>query len=188
MDMKWVVGIDEVGRGPLAGPITVGAVLLTGELEVPHFKDSKQLKEADRVRIALEYAHVPHAVFSVSHTVIDERGIAYAARSAVANVLKKLEVVPEEVTLLLDAGLKAPEVFSQTALVKGDEREASIALASIFAKVHRDHLMERYGKAHPGWGFEVHKGYGTKKHREAILKLGLSPIHRRSFCRKITRA
>lgn len=181
-----MVGIDEVGRGPLAGPITVGAVLLEDGHQVPHFKDSKQLKEADREEIALAYAHVPHAVFSISHTVIDEKGIAYAARSAVANVLKKLGVKPADVRVLLDAGLKAPGVFSQIALVKGDEREASIALASIFAKVHRDHLMMRYGKAYPEWGFETHKGYGTKKHQEAIREYGLSPIHRKSFCTRLT--
>ncbi|MCW9054602.1 MAG: ribonuclease HII [Candidatus Pacebacteria bacterium] len=187
--VKYIIGIDEVGRGPVAGPVSVGAVLLSRESSWQDFdglRDSKKLTEKKREGwfTEIKESGVIYAVSSVGEQVIDERGIAYAIRLALSRSLKKLSVDPGECLVLLDGGLKAPEEYvNQQTIIKGDEKEHVIALASIVAKVTRDRYMTHMGKRHPEYCFEQHKGYGTKRHYEAIEEHGLCPLHRRSFLR-----
>ena len=195
--VRYVIGIDEVGRGPLAGPICVGAVLVPQKLSWKDFrglKDSKKLSAKQREEWAARVACDPRlksATAMVSAAVIDEKGIVYAAKTAVARALNILnEFVRREslgdAAILLDAGLRAPAKFTnQISLVRGDETEVPIALASIMAKVARDRLMVRLAKRYPKYGFESHKGYGTAFHRRVIRKSGLCEIHRRSFCTRL---
>lgn len=193
----WVIGIDEVGRGPLAGPIAVGAVAIPVEYagweHWSTLKDSKKLSEKNRVvwDVRVRNKEVPciirHAVSMVDATVIDKQGIQFAARTAASEALRKLELTPDDATVLLDKGLSIEPEWSQEQFVKGDERFPVIALASIVAKVARDAHMVDIASLHPQYLFDVHKGYGTAKHREAIRHHGLIPtIHRVSFCRRLT--
>ena len=189
--MEYLVGIDEVGRGPLAGPVAVGVLVMKENLKIfGKIRDSKKLSEkqreewfeiicAERQRGALDFS-----VSFVSHTMIDKRGLAWALRTATARALVRL-AIPTDSAIFLDGGLRAPEIFkNQKTIIKGDEKIPVIALASIVAKVTRDHLMIRMAKKYPQYGFEKHKGYGTKEHYRAIGKFGLCPIHRRSFLLK----
>ena len=198
--MEYLVGIDEVGRGPLAGPVAVG-VLVMKTKSVKRFRlfdkkgetflrDSKKLSEkqreewfeiicAERKRGALDFS-----VSFVSHIMIDKSGLAWALRIATARSLVRLAISTDS-AIFLDGGLRAPEIFkNQKTIIKGDEKIPVIALASIVAKVTRDHLMIRMAEKYPQYGFEKHKGYGTKEHFAAIKKHGLCPIHRRSFLLK----
>lgn len=183
------MGIDEVGRGPLAGPIAVGAVAVPYEIhEWKHWeglKDSKKLSEKKRVvwnDMVQGRDDVRSAVVMVGAKEIDAMGIAAAARRAAAEALAALSLVPTEAEVLLDHGLRVPDAWQQEAFVKGDERFPSIALASIVAKVARDTLMVAMDTRYPGYGFAAHKGYGTKAHAISIREKGLSPIHRATFC------
>jgi ribonuclease HII len=192
-ELRYIVGVDEVGRGPLAGPVTVGAVALPIHL-IPRFsdvKDSKKLsakaREAwrDRVHEAGKEG-MRWAVASSSSSIIDTHGLTHAIRKALREAIRKLDVSPEYCMVLLDGGLKAPMRYSeQRTIIKGDEKESAIALASIVAKVHRDHVMERWSLVYPNHGFHIHRGYGTLAHYRAIKKEGLTPIHRRSFLRSV---
>ena len=198
--MKCVVGIDEVGRGPLAGPVAVGVLRLKTKRFRLFYKkgetflrDSKQLSakqrekwfeiiSAERQRGALDFS-----VSFVSHTLIDKRGLSWALRIATARSLARLTVSTKS-EIFLDGGLRAPEIFkNQKTIIKGDEKIPAVALASIVAKVLRDRLMIRLAKQYSQYGFENHKGYGTKAHYGAIKKHGLCPIHRRSFLLKFRR-
>ncbi len=195
MNATHIIGIDEVGRGPLAGPVAVGAVCMTLKAKSPQeriwmrgVKDSKQLTAEARgewcrkIKAAEKRGELRCAVTCVSSKVIDERGLSYAIRRALKASLRKLNVVPARSEVLLDGGLRAPGEFTlQKTIVKGDEKEPIIALASIVAKVTRDALMSRYAKKYPGYRFDLHKGYGTKLHYEEIMKNKLSLIHRKSF-------
>lgn len=192
---KLVVGIDEVGRGPIAGPVVVGACLLNDARKAraifKNFRDSKQMTEKQReawyIRIneAREKGIVRYELTFVSEKIIDTRGLSYAIKYALAASLKNLQVDAVAVRVLLDGGLRAPSEFiDQQTIIKGDEKELAIALASIAAKVERDRRMVKLAKKYPEYGFDVHKGYGTKKHYEALGKKGVSPIHRRSFLTK----
>ncbi len=195
--LHYRIGIDEVGRGPLAGPLCVGAFLVdrayakTFSRTLSGIKDSKQLTPAAReewFRIfekAAKAGECAWCTIFVSEKIIDTKGLSYALTSAIAKALLKLGVKPESCHVLLDGGIKAPKRFvSQKTIIKGDEKEPLIAGASIVAKVRRDRYMVRLGKRHPPYGFEVHKGYGTKKHYEALKKHGISPFHRKSFLKK----
>ena len=190
--MKYLVGIDEVGRGPLAGPVAVGVLVMKENLKIfGKIRDSKKLSEkqreewfeiicAERQRGALDFS-----VSFVSHIMIDKRGLAWALRTATARALTRL-AIPTDSAIFLDGGLRAPEIFkNQKTIIKGDEKIPVIALASIVAKVTRDHLMIRMAEKYPQYGFERHKGYGTKEHFATIKKHGLCPIHRRSFLLKL---
>lgn len=198
--MKFIVGIDEVGRGPLAGPVTVGVVLCSENIYKilkrnkklpPLGKDSKKLKEKDRekyVKVLEELKKQGKISFSINHisnTVIDSKGISFAIKRAIQNGFKKLKIKPKDTLVLLDGGLKAHADFKQKTIIKGDEKERVIAWASILAKVSRDKLMVKIGEKFPEYGLEVHKGYGTAKHRETIQKFGVSRVHRLSFCKSI---
>lgn len=187
--MNGVIGVDEVGRGPLAGPLAVGALLLQDRhrRHLRGIKDSKRLDEKGRERwyarlVALEReGKLAYKVAFVSERVIDRHGISRALRRAVGSCLKRLGATARA-KVLLDGALYAPDRYlRQRTIVRGDERHAVIAAASIVAKVRRDRRMRTLGKRYPGYGFEDHKGYGTKAHYRALRRYGLSDIHRRSF-------
>lgn len=187
---RFLVGIDEVGRGPIAGPLLLCAVALPetyDQKKLIGIKDSKKLSKEDREEW-LAFAHYERkegnltwSLAWVSHKKIDERGMAWALRHAVKTTLAKLGVHPEETKVLLDGSLYAPEKYDQETIIKGDESVPAIALASNIAKVTRDARMERLAGQYPEYGFERHKGYGTKSHLEAVRIHGLSEVHRRSF-------
>lgn len=187
--MKWTVGVDEVGRGPLAGPVAVGAVAATpaGLRRLKGIKESKQLSKAARerwVRIIAEMdpAELRVAVSFVSAGMIDKIGIAASLRIALARSMRKLGIPPLRAEVLLDGGLRAPKEYKrQKTIIRGDEKVAAIAAASVVAKVRRDRRMARLDRIFPGYGFALHAGYGTKKHIAAIRKYGPTPLHRRSF-------
>lgn len=193
--MRYIVGIDEAGRGPLAGPVAVGAVAVPHDFDwarIEGVRDSKKLSEKKREDVytrmrALEGDGVLRVAVSFSDARdIDARGIVPAIYSALERALASLSLSPNSCEVLLDGGLKAPAQYtSQKTIIRGDDSERVISLASIAAKVSRDHLMLEEAKKFPEYALEVHKGYGTKAHREAISRLGLSPIHRASFCTRL---
>jgi len=197
--MKAHIGIDEVGRGPIAGPVAVGAFYLSGKIKHPIWngkpvplRDSKKLT---RIQREIWYSHIEllrkegkcdFAVAMVPAKMIDRSGIAPAIRSALARALSAVSS-DAKCMILLDGGLKAPAEFKkQKTIIKGDEKEPAISLASIAAKVTRDRHMFRQAKKHPEYAFERHVGYGTKAHYAAIKKHGLSDLHRRSFLKRLS--
>ncbi len=193
---KYIIGIDEVGRGPIAGPVTVGAVLMPSSLSWENFeglKDSKKLTEKKREEWFSKISEIDsihYVVFSIDQGVIDSIGIVPAIRSAlnqsINELINKLEIHPENCLVLLDGGLHAGDEFiHQETIIKGDEKECSIAIASIMAKVTRDREMVKFGDIYPEYGFDTHKGYGTNKHFESIKKFGLCDLHRRSFLKRL---
>ncbi len=175
-----VAGVDEVGRGALAGPVSAGAVILPVEPLLNGLNDSKLLSPERRTELAAIIRQ--HAVsFSVAHVQapdIDRLGIAGATRLAMKLAVEALHIQPDHV--IID-GLPNGLGKGETAVVKGDSRVAAIAAASIVAKVERDSLMVRHAPDHPVYGFEINKGYGTREHMDAILTDGPCPLHRRSF-------
>ncbi len=193
-----VVGIDEVGRGPLAGPITVAAFAVSTNIfgrQKALFKgirDSKRLSEKQREEWYLALTKNEMfiwAIASIDQKVIDKKGIAVAARMAVALAVKRLENKPKKQSkiemIYLDGSLYAPANFMQKTVTKGDEKIPIISAASIIAKVTRDRLMVKYSLIWPKYGFDRHKGYGTRAHYSAIKKFGILPIHRKSFLSRI---
>ena len=189
--MAYKVGIDEVGRGPIAGPVAVGIFVYKegfDENEWEDIRDSKKHTEIQRNKIydylvgKREQGVVDFKVAMTEPERIDSEGIIVAIQAALCLALKELGVHTKNAQLLLDGGLRAPKEFKhQETIIKGDAKERAISFASIVAKVERDALMKELGEKHPEYGFESHKGYGTKQHFEAIKKYGLLPIHRRSF-------
>ncbi len=189
------IGIDEVGRGPIAGPVAVGAfVFLKPEAKklFRGVKESKQLTEEKRgywfgvVQQAQQSQLVDFRVTFQSQKIIDTKGLSRAIKTALKTSLANLRIPCTEAHVLLDGGLKAPtEYIYQKTIIKGDEKEMVIALASICAKVLRDRKMNILAKKYPFYGFEKHKGYGTKKHYEAIKSYGLLEVHRRSFVKNL---
>ena len=187
-------GIDEAGRGPLAGPVAIAVFGMKAGFKLKGFpkgRDSKKMSEAEREKWFMIFegekkkGNVFYEVALPSASVIDTKGIVGAIKKGMEVCLKKLEsagIAGGNSCILLDGSLKAPERFAfQKTIIKGDEKEPLIACASIVAKVTRDRYMKKVAKKYPGYGFEIHKGYGTAKHRAQIKKLGLSPIHRKSF-------
>ncbi len=188
---SFTIGIDEVGRGPIAGPVAVGAFVFlepeAGKL-FRGVKESKQLSEIKReawfarILAAQRSGQVHFSVTFQSEKIIDSKGLSYAIKTALLTSLYALKIKPASARVLLDGGLKAPANYiNQKTIIKGDEKEMVIALASICAKVLRDRKMNLLHKKHPAYGFMSHKGYGTKRHYEAIKKYGMLPSHRRSF-------
>jgi ribonuclease HII len=180
-----VAGLDEAGRGALAGPVTVAAVILPADN--PHLaqRDSKQVTPLGRTRLAPRIKNIAQAwgVGFASSEEIDWLGIVPATRLAALRALEAMHVIPDY--LLTDFRLELPELdISQTALVKGDQRSLSIAAASILAKTSRDEFMRGLDSEYPQYGFARHKGYGTLSHRKSIVQIGYSPIHRKSFTLK----
>ncbi|OHA16416.1 MAG: hypothetical protein A3C79_02220 [Candidatus Taylorbacteria bacterium RIFCSPHIGHO2_02_FULL_45_28] len=200
---KYLIGIDEVGRGPIAGPVAVGAFIFLKPAARKLFrgvKESKQLSEQKReewfgrIGKARRDGHVDFCVDFQSERVIDDKGLSCAIKTALTNSLRKVisrktainkkhdKISSNQVLILLDGGLKAPvDYANQKTIVKGDEKEMIIALASICAKVLRDRKMNLLAKKHPKYGFEKHKGYGTRAHYATIKKHGILKVHRRSF-------
>ena len=176
-----VAGVDEVGVGPLAGPVVAAAVVLPVRVDLPGLNDSKQLKREERERLdrAIREQAVAFCVAEVAVPDVDRLNVLRASLEAMRRAVIGLATVPDHV--LVDART-IPEIeIPQTPLIGGDGRDGSIAAASILAKVHRDALMRRLDEAHPGYGFARHKGYATREHLDALTRLGPSPEHRRSF-------
>ncbi len=176
-----VAGVDEVGRGPLAGPVTAAAVILDPGRPVRGLRDSKKLSERARDALAVEIRETALA-WSVAHASvaeIDRLNILNASLLAMQRAVSTLQSAP---ALALIDGNRAPDLLCAThTIVKGDDRVASISAASVLAKVARDALMVELADAWPGYGFEQHKGYGTELHRRKLIELGVTPVHRRSF-------
>jgi ribonuclease HII len=187
--VKYVIGIDEVGRGALAGPVAVGAVLMSAHLSWDDFenlKDSKKLSEKKREEWFEKVRTSDVLVFAVEMVgadFIDKEGIVPACLRASYIAVSSFDIDHKETEVLCDAGLYVPEEWIQKSIIRGDESEVAIALASIVAKVTRDRLMVELSKKYPKYGFERHKGYGTQFHRDAINNLGLVNIHRKTFCK-----
>ena len=176
-----ICGIDEAGRGPLAGPVVAGAVILPKDCEILYLNDSKKLSPAKREALYEEIMEKAEAVGvgMASPARIDEINILQATYEAMREAVDNLGVTPE---LLLNDAVTIPDVsIPQVPIIKGDAKSVSIAAASIIAKVTRDRLMVQYDEILPGYGFARHKGYGSKDHIEAIQRLGPTPIHRQTF-------
>lgn len=179
-----VCGVDEAGRGPLAGPVCAAAVILPPDLALPGLNDSKKLSDKKRRELYDQITEqaVAYGVALVDEKTIDEINILQATFLAMQRAIDQLKVSPD---IVLIDGNRAPELsLSCKTVIKGDSLSASIAAASILAKVTRDRLMEEMDGAFPQYGFAVHKGYGTKRHYEALRAYGPCRIHRMSFLKK----
>lgn len=180
-DYEFICGIDEVGRGPLAGPVMAGAVILPKDCDILYINDSKKLSEAKREALYEEIMEKAVAVAIGVNTPerIDEINILQATYEAMREAISNLSKQPD---LLLNDAVTIPEVtIRQIPIIKGDAKSISIGAASIVAKVTRDRLMVEYDKMYPQYGFASNKGYGSAEHIEALKKYGPTPIHRRSF-------
>ena len=180
-DCSAICGIDEAGRGPLAGPVVAGAVILPRDCQILYLNDSKQLsaKKRDELYDVIMEKAVAVGIGMASSQRIDEINILQATYEAMRQAIGNLKVKPD---LLLNDAVTIPEVvIPQVPIIKGDAKSVSIAAASIVAKVTRDRLMEEYDKVLPGYGFASNKGYGSAEHIKALQTLGPTPIHRRSF-------
>lgn len=176
-----IAGIDEAGRGPLAGPVSAAAVILPEDCRILYLNDSKKLSEKLREQLFDEIMEkaVSVGVGLVSHKRIDEINILQATYEAMREAVSQLDPEPE---LLLNDAVTIPGIrILQAPIIKGDAKSVSIAAASVIAKVTRDRLMREYDKMYPEYGFEKNKGYGSKEHIEALKRYGLSEIHRRTF-------
>ena len=179
--LGFVCGIDEVGRGPLAGPVVAGAVILPKDCDILYINDSKKLTEKKREELydIIADKAVAWAVGYASCERIDEINILQATYEAMRQAISNLKQKPD---ILLNDAVTIPDVdIKQVPIIKGDAKSISIGAASIMAKVTRDRLMVKYDEVFPGYGFASNKGYGSAAHIEAIKKLGPCPIHRRSF-------
>lgn len=180
-EYRFICGIDEAGRGPLAGPVVAGAVILHSDCEIFYLNDSKKLSPAKREALYDEIMDKAEAVGvgMASPARIDEINILQATYEAMREAVAALNVAPE---LLLNDAVTIPGIsIPQVPIIKGDAKSVSIAAASIIAKVTRDRLMVQYDEILPGYGFAQHKGYGSREHIEAIRRLGPTPIHRQTF-------
>lgn len=192
---RWIIGIDEAGRGPLAGPVAVGVVKTPGNFlwnkKLPGVTDSKKLSPKQRAAIFAAAKKLRHAgeldftVSMVGPSHIDRFGITNAIQLAMTRSLHRLQIHPKDVTIRLDGSLSADPIYEQATIIKGDALYPEIGLASIIAKETRDAYMTRIDRRYTQYDFATHKGYGTKVHREAIARYGKSPIHRVSYCKNI---
>ena len=180
-----ICGVDEAGRGPLAGPVCAAAVILPPETVIEGLNDSKRLTEKRREAlydVICEQA-IAYGIAMVSEQEIDELNILQATFLAMRRAVEQLQPVP---ALVLVDGNRDPGLGIETqTVVGGDGKSANIAAASILAKVTRDRYMIKLAEEYPAYGFEVHKGYGTKRHYAAILEHGVTPVHRRSFLKNL---
>ncbi|USS87420.1 ribonuclease HII [Fructilactobacillus hinvesii] len=178
--IEYVAGVDEVGRGPLAGPVVVGAVILPHDFSLVNVNDSKQLSDHERRSLVplIKQAAVAYQIVRISPQIIDQVNIYEASRLGMKQAVEQLNPLPNH--LLVDAMVIDAD-FPQTKLIKGDAKSASIAAASILAKVARDDLMIEYAKQYPEYGFDHNDGYGTASHLQALRQFGATPIHRKSF-------
>ncbi len=179
-----ICGVDEAGRGPLAGPVCAAAVILPAGLEIPGLNDSKKLSDKRRRELAplIREKAVAYGVAFASHEEIDQYNILQATFLAMERALAQLKVKPE--LALIDGNRQKDFGINVETVVKGDSLSANIAAASVLAKVARDDCMLDMAEKYPGYGFEIHKGYGTKAHYEALRTYGPCPIHRQTFLKK----
>jgi ribonuclease HII len=187
-DEQTIVGIDEAGRGPLAGPVYVGLVAAPTDFDFDQFPvlaDSKQMTESDRKEIyeqiiGGDYVKIDYAIrYSTPH-FIDKQGINPAIRQAINRGMRNLDLPTGNTKILLDGGLSAPSKYTQKTITKGDQKEPAISLASVLAKVARDRYMKSIDEQHD-FDFASHKGYGTRKHRKQVDEVGPTSIHRKTF-------
>ncbi|MBP3304974.1 MAG: ribonuclease HII [Oscillospiraceae bacterium] len=182
--IRMICGIDEAGRGPLAGPVCAAAVILPPHLEIPGLDDSKKLTDKRRRELmpVIKERAIAYGIAFATHEEIDEINILQATFLAMERALAQLSVKPE--FALIDGNREKDFGLPVKTVVKGDSLSANIAAASILAKVTRDDLMEEMAKEYPEYGFEIHKGYGTKAHYAALTAHGPCPIHRMTFLKK----
>ena len=179
-----ICGVDEAGRGPLAGPVCAAAVILPPHLEIPGLDDSKKLSDKRRRELfpVIKEQAIAYGIGLASHEEIDEINILQATFLAMERAIAQLQVKPEYA--LVDGNRTKDFGLPVKTVVKGDSLSANIAAASVLAKVTRDMLMEEAALEYPGYGFEIHKGYGTRAHYDALRELGASKIHRMTFLKK----
>lgn len=182
--IQLICGIDEAGRGPLAGPVCAAAVILLPHFEIPGLNDSKKLTDKRRRELVplIKNAAIAYGIGFASHVEIDEINILQATYLAMERAIGQLSVSPEQ--LLIDGNRTKDFGISTQTVVKGDSLSASIAAASVLAKVARDDWMLQAANDYPQYNFEIHKGYGTKAHYEALTTFGACAIHRRTFLKK----
>lgn len=209
MATKYIAGIDEAGRGPLAGPVSISVVVMKAsdytkvkrrtksikwlmQNNLSLLKDSKKLTEKQRedwfrqINMWKKEGVLEFSNTLISNTKIDNEGISVVIRKGVANLLSRFKYKSSDIQVMLDGSLKAPEKYEkQMTIIKGDELEPIISLASIVSKVKRDRRMVDLASKYKKYDLEIHKGYGTKNHRDLIKKHGVSKIHRVSFCKNI---
>lgn len=179
-----ICGVDEAGRGPLAGPVCAAAVILPEHLQIPGLNDSKKLTDKKRRELfpMIQEQAIAYGIGLASEAEIDEINILQATFLAMRRALSQLSIRPE--IALIDGNRETDFGLPVKTVVKGDSLSANIAAASVLAKVTRDNIMVELAQQYPEYGFEIHKGYGTKAHYEALRTYGPSPIHRRSFLKK----
>ena len=182
--IRVICGVDEAGRGPLAGPVCAAAVILPPNMEIPGLNDSKKLSDKKRRELypIIKEQAIAYGIAFVDHEKIDEINVLQATYMAMGQAIAQLSVKPE--LALIDGNRAADFGVSTETVVHGDSLSASIAAASVLAKVSRDDYMLEMAKEYPQYSFEIHKGYGTKAHYAAITEHGTSPIHRMSFLKK----
>ena len=181
-DVKYICGIDEAGRGPLAGPVVVASVIMPKDSMIEGVNDSKKVSEKKREKLYEEITNTAIAwgVGIIDQREIDEINILNATKKGLTNSLKELEIKPD--LILVDALTNIDTLgIPYESIIKGDAKSYSIAAASIIAKVTRDRIMRQWDELYPEYGFEKHKGYGTKMHIDAIKEYGPCPLHRKSF-------
>lgn len=181
---KYVCGVDEVGRGPLAGPVVCAAVIMPSDDIIEGVDDSKKISAKKREMLSEKILKtaVAYSICRVEPQIIDEINILQATRLCMKNAVESLSVTPDFV--LTDGNMTLDISVSQRSIIKGDALSYSIGAASIIAKVYRDKLMADYAEIYPQYGFESNVGYGSKAHMQAIERFGLTPIHRRSFTKR----
>lgn len=181
---NFVCGVDEVGRGPLAGPVVCAAVIMPLENIVEGVDDSKKLiaKRREKLDVFIRENAIAYAICRIEPQVIDEINILEATKLCMKNAVESLSISPDFV--LTDGNMTLDISIPQKSVIGGDAACYSIGAASVIAKVYRDKLMDEYAVQYPAYGFEKHKGYGTSAHIKAIKECGLCPIHRRSFTKK----
>jgi ribonuclease HII len=178
---QWIAGLDEAGRGPLAGPVVAAAVVLPADNPIPGLQDSKRLtaRQRDVVYSGIQQRALAYGLGIVSHTQIDRHNILWATKEAMLGALQQLPRVPD--VLLIDGITALPTTIAQHLIIRGDACCASIAAASVLAKVTRDRLMLAYAQEYPAYGFDKHKGYPTSEHYARLQTYGPCAIHRMSF-------
>lgn len=184
LGLNVICGVDEAGRGPLAGPVCAAAVILPEHLQIPGLNDSKKLTDKKRRELfpVIQQQAIAYGIGLASEAEIDEINILQATFLAMRRALEQLTVLPE--IALIDGNRETDFGLPVKTVVKGDSLSANIAAASVLAKVTRDNIMVELAQQYPEYGFEIHKGYGTKAHYEALRTYGPCPIHRRSFLKK----
>ena len=184
LGLNVICGVDEAGRGPLAGPVCAAAVTLPKHLQIPGLTDSKKLSDKKRRELfpIIQQQAIAYGIGLASEAEIDEINILQATFLAMGRAMDQLSIRPE--IALIDGNRETDFGLPVKTVVKGDSLSANIAAASVLAKVTRDNIMVELAQQYPEYGFEIHKGYGTKAHYEALRTYGPSPIHRRSFLKK----